>query len=57
MPKCISVSDEVYKRLNPLTNKLGGRNKNKIGFSEVINRALDDQERFENRIIRRKVIE
>ena len=51
MSKCISVSDETYKRLEPMTNKLGGRNPKKVGFSEVINRALDDQDRLKKRKI------
>lgn len=57
MTKCISLSDEVYNRLEPMTNKLGGRNPKKIGFSDVIERALDDQERYQKREIKRMVIE
>jgi len=51
MVKCISVSDEVYNRLEPMTNKLGGRNPRKVSFSEVINKALDDQDRLKKRKI------
>ena len=47
----IMISDEVYDRLEPKTNKLGGRNPKKVGFSEVINRALDDQDRLKKRKI------
>jgi len=51
MAKCISVSDEVYNRLEPMTNKLGGRNPRKVSFSEVITKALDDQDRLKKRKI------
>lgn len=40
----IQVTDEVYNRLDPKRNKLGGRDPRKIGFSEVIGNALDAYE-------------
>lgn len=51
MSKVIMVSEEVYNRLKPRTNNLGGRNPRKVGFSEVINSALDDQDRLKKRKI------
>jgi len=56
MARCISVSDEVYSRLEPMTNKLGGRNPMKISFSEVITRALDDQDRLKKRKLARSSV-
>lgn len=51
MSKNIMVSDEVYNRIEPRTNKLGGRDPRKVGFSEVIKQALDDQDRLKKRKI------
>lgn len=51
MAKCISVNDEVYNRLKSKTNKLGGRNPMKVGFSQVIESALNDQDRYKKRKI------
>lgn len=53
MPKIIAVTDEVYNRLEPKTNKLGGRDPRKVGFSEVIKQALDDQDRYKKRKIQK----
>jgi len=51
MAKLISVNEELYDRLKPMTNELGGRNPKKISFSEVITKALDDQDRLKKRKI------
>lgn len=53
MSKNIMVTDDVYNRLEPKTNKLGGRDPRKVGFSEVINQALDDQDRLKKRKIQK----
>lgn len=49
MSKNIMISDDVYVLLESKTNKLGGRDPKKIGFSRVIERALYDQEQYQKR--------
>jgi len=44
MSKPIQISDEVYDRLKPYTNDLPNRSKQKIGFSEAINKLLNFRE-------------
>lgn len=52
MPKVIMISDEVYNKLKPMTNGFGGRSPKKVGFSEVIDQALQDQDRYKKRRLR-----
>lgn len=49
MTKILSISDELYARLLPMTNKEGGRSVKKIGFGAVIEQALNDQDRLKRR--------
>ena len=51
MHRVIQVTEDVYNRLKPKTNSLGGRDPRKVGFSEVIKQALDDQDRLKKRKI------
>ena len=46
MSKNIMVTDELYSLLFVRTNRCGGRDPKKVGFSKVIENALRDQELY-----------
>jgi len=50
----IEVRQEIYDRLKAKTNNEGGRSPKKVGMSSVIEKALDDQLKYQKKKVPKK---
>jgi len=50
----IEVRQDIYDRLKAKTNNEGGRSPKKVGMSSVIEKALDDQLKYQKKKVPKK---